>query len=373
MQLEAPEALYIHVPFCPSICPYCDFHKMRRNEALVQRYVTRLIEEAQGLYQRYPHKLKTIYWGGGTPGHLNDAELTRLFSALDSLWGLPSLELSFEADPLSFDRERLVFFKDLGISRLSIGLQSTQDEVLRFLGRGHSAKEGLDAARLALEAGFEVSVDIISSVPQQDIYQDIDAILELAPQHISSYSLSIEAHTPFALRQIVVDEEQDYEDYLALQESLARADYESYEISNYARPGHRSQHNQVYWRGDAYLALGPSASGFLCDDGQGPIRYKNPNIRFWLERQAPEIERIDHEAYLFECLMTGLRTVEGVELGGLERKLGFNPMDILQDKVDRYCQQGLLIYDKGYLSASFEGKLKLNGVLLGLLDALNNV
>ena len=150
-----PRSLYLHIPFCPKICPYCDFHKMRRDEGLVAAYLRRLEQEALTLYEEFPDTLDTIYLGGGTPSHLSDEELEKVVGIFQKTWGWPArLETTLEADPLTFDAARLQTFHELSFNRLSIGLQSTQDEVLKFLGRRHGGAEGLQAVEMVLEAGF---------------------------------------------------------------------------------------------------------------------------------------------------------------------------------------------------------------------------
>lgn len=154
---------YLHVPFCPSICPYCDFHKMLRHEGLVARYLDRLESEAAQVAELYGGAgLDTVYLGGGTPSHLTDPELERVFALLERHWGgVGALETTLEADPLTFDAQRLQRWRELGVDRLSIGLQSTDDDVLKYLGRLHDSRQGLDAVKVALDAGFRVNVDVM--------------------------------------------------------------------------------------------------------------------------------------------------------------------------------------------------------------------
>ena len=315
-------SLYLHVPFCPSICPYCDFHKMRKHEGLVARYLDRLEQEAEALAARHPGPLDTVYLGGGTPSHLTDGELARVFALLARSWGTPArLETTLEADPRTFDRERLARFRDHGVDRLSIGLQSTQDDVLRFLGRVHDGAEGLAAVRQALDAGFRVTVDVIMAVPGQDLEQDLRRVADLGVRHMSVYTLTVEPHTPFALRGVRVDPEVDADAFETAEAVLATYGLARYEVSNYAVPGEESRHNQAYWRGAWYLGLGPSASGHL-PDGPFGTRYRNPPIKDWLAGAAPERDPLTADDVVLERLMTGLRTRDGVDLAELERTTG---------------------------------------------------
>jgi putative oxygen-independent coproporphyrinogen III oxidase len=356
-------SLYLHVPFCPSICPYCDFHKMRRHEGLVARYLDRLEEEAAGLAARHPGPLDTVYLGGGTPSHLTDTELARVFALLERSWGTPArLETTLEADPRTFDRDRLARFRDLGVDRLSIGLQSTQDDVLRFLGRVHDGAEGLDAVRLALDAGFRVNVDVIMAVPGQDLEQDLRRVADLGVRHMSVYTLTIEPHTPFALRGVRVDPDVDADAFETAETVLARYGLERYEVSNYAVPGEESRHNQAYWRGAWYLGLGPSASGHLPEAPYG-TRYRNPTMRSWLAGAAPERDPLSAGDVVLERLMTGLRTRDGVDLVELEARTGVPVETVHSAWLDTALRHHLVTLDGAR-------RLRTTGAGLARLDAL---
>jgi putative oxygen-independent coproporphyrinogen III oxidase len=332
--LAPPRALYLHVPFCPQVCPYCDFHKMRRDAGLVAAYVERVVAEAAETAARWPGALDTVYVGGGTPSHLDDDELDAVLAAIARGWGgLGGLETTLEADPLTFDADRLARWRGAGVSRVSIGLQSTQDDVLRFLGRGHRGADALRALDDALAAGLAVSADVITAVPGQDAARDLAVVAASGVGHVSVYTLTVEAQTPFARRGVRVDEDRAADDYDLAEEVLAAYGFERYEVSNHARPGQRSRHNPVYWRGEACLALGPSAAGLLppaSDDPAGSrdpvgtvaVRTQNPPIKAWLRGDPPERTPVDGRAFVLEKLMTGLRTSDGVDLGELRRSTG---------------------------------------------------
>ncbi|MFA5549975.1 MAG: radical SAM family heme chaperone HemW [Trueperaceae bacterium] len=314
----------MHVPFCPSVCPYCDFHKMLRSEPLVARYLQRLGHEIGALAAAYPGELATVYFGGGTPSHLSDAELQRVFADLRRGWGaapLASAELTLEADPLTFDARRLELFADLGVTRLSIGLQSTQDPVLSFLGRVHDGREGLDAVRMALASGLRTNVDIIMAVPGQRLADDLRAVLDLGASHLSVYSLTIEPDTPFGRRGVRVDPEADADAFELAGAVIAEYGLRRYEVSNFALPGQESLHNLAYWRGRHYLAVGPGASAYL-PEGPFGTRVKNPPIKTWLLGAAAEREVLTADDVVLERLMTGLRTAEGVDLTRLAQVTG---------------------------------------------------
>lgn len=382
-------SLYLHVPFCPSICPYCDFHKMRRHEGLVARYLTRLEQEAEAAGARYPGPLDTVYLGGGTPSHLTDDELARVAAALRRGWGgagalgdtghersrdapeggLARHEATLEADPLTFDFARLERFQRLGFDRLSIGLQSTQDDVLRFLGRVHDGDQGLTAVRMALAAGFRVAVDVIMAVPGQDLARDLRRVADLGVRHVSVYTLTVEPHTPFALRGVRVDPEVDADAFDLAKVVLQEYGLRRYEVSNYAVPGEESRHNAVYWRGGAYLGLGPSASSYL-PEGPFGTRLRNAPIKGWLAGEAPEREVLSASDVVLERLMTGLRTLGGVDLAELQARTGVRVEDVHAGWLANGVRHGLLRLDaERRLRTTEDGLARLDALLRAFVRA----
>lgn len=342
---------------------------MRRQEGLVAAYLRRLAQEAAASYEAFPGPLDTIYLGGGTPSHLTDAELEAVVAIFARTWGWPGrCETTLEADPLTFDAARLKTLKTLGFSRLSIGVQSSQDEVLRFLGRQHRGREGLAAVSLALVAGFAVSADLITAVPGQDVQRDLHALAQTGVPHLSVYSLTVEPYTPFALRGIRVDPDQDADAYLLAQELLPEYGLLRYEVSNHAQPGFESRHNQVYWHGDYFLGLGPSAASFL-PRGAGEMgeRRINPPIKGWLRSDPPEVVPIDGRRYVEDVLMTGLRTLRGVDLAVLSARSGLDVEALLQDWLARYSQVGWLRRQGSVLQATPAGLIRLNRLVQELL------
>lgn len=366
-----PRALYIHVPFCPKVCPYCDFHKMRRHEGLVSSYLVQLRAELLALYERYPTPLETVYLGGGTPSHLSDAELASIFEVLGVTWGLTAdMEITLEADPLTFDNARLEVFKRLGINRLSIGLQSTDDKTLRFLGRLHSGKEGLQAVELALTAGFKVSADLMTAIPEQNTARDLHTLAQTHVPHISVYTLTIEPFTPFARRGVTISEDKDVRDYALTQEVLEGYGYVRYEVSSHARPGFESRHNQVYWHGNPFLQAGPSAAGFIAQHSEGfGVRLTNPPIKDWLTDTSPTAEVVTAESYVLDVLMTGLRTLKGVNTATLKDRTGIQVTEQFAAVIRPLVQAGLLEQSGSTLRATEAGLLKLNAILRQLFRA----
>lgn len=359
-----PHSLYLHVPFCPKICPYCDFHKMRRNEGLVAAYLKRLHEEAETLHAEFPSELETLYFGGGTPSHLTDDELALVVEMLQQTWGFPgSKETTLEADPLTFDRARLETFRALGFDRLSIGMQSTQDDVLKFLGRQHNGREGLNAVEMALEAGFTVSADIITAVPGQDAAKDLHALAQTGVPHISVYNLTVEPNTPFARRGVRVDEDKEADDYVLTNEILSSYGLERYEVSSHARPGFEAVHNRVYWQGEHFLALGPAAASFVPAEGLLGERRTNPVIRDWLRGETPEVTVVGPLEYVQDVLMTGLRTMCGVDVAELSERSGIDVLGNFANELSKSIGAGLLEHEGEFLRVTPKGLTQLNRVV----------
>lgn len=357
----------MHVPFCPSVCPYCDFHKMLRNETLVARYMDRLEQDIDQLAARYPGRLDTIYLGGGTPSHLTDQELGRLFAALRRNWAAnqPTLalqEVTLEADPLTFGQKRLEFFEKLGVTRLSIGLQSTQDEVLTYLGRVHGSAAGIDAVRMALASSMRVNVDVIMAVPGQRLEDDLRRVLDLGTSHLSVYSLTIEPGTPFGMRGLAIDPEADADAFELAGAVVSEYGLARYEVSNFARPGHESQHNLTYWRGRHYLAVGPGASAYL-PEGPFGTRHKNAPIKTWLLGAPPEVEVLSADDVMLERLMTGLRTTEGVDLTELERRTKASLAGVAPLWLKDALRHDLLTLKGNVLRATPKGLERLDALL----------
>ncbi|HEX7038964.1 MAG TPA: radical SAM family heme chaperone HemW [Trueperaceae bacterium] len=356
-------SLYVHVPFCPSVCPYCDFHKMLRHEGLAARYVARLEAELAELAAEHGGPLDTLYLGGGTPSHLRDDELERVFAALRAFGGPGRRETTLEADPLTFDAERLASFGALGVTRLSIGLQSTQDRVLSFLGRLHDGAQGLAAVETALASGLRVNVDVMAAIAGQDLELDLSRVVGAGAKHVSVYSLTVEPHTPFALRGVTVDEEVDAAAFELAAAVLSRAGLRRYEVSNHAVPGEESLHNLVYWRGGHYLGAGPSAASHLPGgDGFG-VRLRNPPLKGWLAGEPPETEVLTADDVVLERLMTGLRTLEGVDLAALESFTGYAVESGAARWLEDCLSHGLLALEGRRLAATPAGLVRLDAVL----------
>lgn len=343
------QGLYVHVPFCPTICPYCDFHVVRRHGGVVGAYLARLAEEAQLYFARWAQTPHTLYFGGGTPSFLRNRELEQLFAAIP--WDISKAEVTMEANPGTLNTERLQLLRDLGVDRLSIGVQSFQDSVLKTLGRAHGRKGALRAVEMSLEAGFRTSVDLILGLPEQDLEADLREAAALGVGHVSAYTLQIEPGTPFWARGIQPDPDLEATALERAEHILGEAGFSRYEVSNFARPGQESHHNLLYWKLAFWGALGPSAVGHLepafapslpLGEDVYAIRKNNPPLPRWLQGEKPTIEAIDPLEHAKESLMLSLRLHEGVDVGTLEQRTGLDLWGSLESVIAQMVLEDVL-------------------------------
>jgi oxygen-independent coproporphyrinogen-3 oxidase len=354
--------LYLHVPFCAAICPYCDFAVARGDDRAHERFTAALITEARGAATAFAGPFDTIYLGGGTPSSLAAARLDSMLRAVrNELEIAPGAFTIVEANPEDVTAETVASWRELDVDGLSLGVQSFDPRLLRFLGRGHSGEEARRAVELALDAGFRwVSLDLIYGAPAPTgdplatALADVSAAVALEPHHVSCYQLTVHEGTPFGaarargrLREFGDDAQATL--FLAVHEALEAAGYPAYEVSNFARSvEHRSPHNTKYWRHTPYLGLGPSAHSF---DGAG----RWWNLREWKEwAQVVEdgglpragSETLSAAQLALEALLLGLRTADGV---ALERFASRHRVDLLErnrEMIARAVEEGLLtLYD----------------------------
>jgi oxygen-independent coproporphyrinogen-3 oxidase len=331
--------LYVHVPFCASKCPYCDFNSQVMAEPPWDGWGAAVISEMRARVQLFAGQpLSSLYFGGGTPSLAPVEVVARVVEAARALadWS-PDAEVTLEANPADLGRrdcERLI---SLGINRLSLGWQSTHDELLQRLGRRHSREQASDALVAARRAGFDnVSIDLMFAVPGQslgDLEADLTALEEAAPEHVSIYALTWHEGTPFESRRcagelVPVSEDLEVEMMARIDERLCAAGFEHYEVSNYARPGRRARHNSLYWSGAAYLGVGPGAHSFVREEWRRGWRWESirdpqAHMRAWSEEReaglprandVESIEELTPRQLMAERMMLGLRTSDGIEL-----------------------------------------------------------
>lgn len=362
--------LYVHVPFCPSICPYCDFHVLTRQAGMVEAYLARLEGQAAELAARYRVDLDTVYLGGGTPSFLRDHELTALTDSVRRHLGWGHLENTLEVNPGTVNPARAAHWRGLGFDRASVGVQSLDDATLRFLGRRHSAQQAREAVRELRAEGFRVSGDLITAVPGQPLEADIAGLVGLGVEHVSAYTLTIEPGTEFARRGVTVDEDDERRGFTRTAELLSEQGFSRYELSNHARPGAESRHNLAYWQGRFYLGLGPGAAGHYPTTRPGLLaeRRTNPPLHRWLTGEEGEAEPIDAQEYLTDALFMGLRLAEGLDLEALSRRSGLNVQARYREVIAEQQRRGLLTLEGPVLRATPQGQWVLNRVVAAFLE-----
>lgn len=312
--------VYVHVPWCRVRCPYCAFAVDTRREPDEAGWVAGVLRDWAREAPFFVGAPTTLAFGGGTPSRADPASLAAVVRAV-----APSGEVSMEANPEDVTPERLAAWRGLGVTRLSLGVQTFSPALAPRLGRAHSARQAVAALGEAIAAGFRsVSADLIFGQAGQEvaaILDDVEAAVAAGVGHVSLYALTIEEGTPFAARAgMAVDEDRWVELQEAAVRRLGALGFEQYEVSNFARLGHRSQHNEHYWRARSWAGLGPSAHGWRPDG----TRTANPSgFGEWSEGQPPECERPTPQALLFELVWSTLRHVEGVDGPELAARTGF--------------------------------------------------
>ncbi len=372
---EPLAGLYLHIPFCSAICPYCDFAVLVGGHERQQRFVESLLSEVALYGDAELGLVDTIYLGGGTPSMLSPDDLARIFETLRQTFNTtPDVRITLEANPEDVTTASLAAWRGLGIATLSLGIQSFHPDELRFLGRRHTAEDARRSVELAMAAGFDsVSVDLIFGLPDQDIDTlrlNLDQAAALAPDHISSYELEIHPRTTFGKLQArgefrELGNTQQAELFLLTHRALAEAGYPAYEVSNFARhPRHQSRHNQKYWRHVPYLGLGPSAHSF-----DGLQRWWNERHLATWQRKTREGQRpvagretLSAQDLALETLMLSLRTTAGLDLRRFEERFGFELVTHNRALVEQLDQDGLLRLSDNHLSPTLEGFAVADGL-----------
>ncbi|MDE6342311.1 MAG: radical SAM family heme chaperone HemW [Muribaculaceae bacterium] len=385
MNSECPDSggLYIHIAYCRRKCIYCDFFSAGERVADWHRYVDALIAELTHRKNELPCPLLTVYVGGGTPSLMPAEEFQRLADALRPYSGSVT-EFTIEVNPDDVCEEKLMVWKDAGVNRLSIGIQTFDDTLLKTIGRRHDGEVARRALKLARQYFDNLSVDLMYGLPGQttDIFKkDLEETMKIRPEHISAYSLMFEPGTALTLlrdkgKVQEVDDRMAEEMYLMLVRELTRMGYEHYEISNFALPGRRSRHNSSYWRQKPYLGIGPSAHSY---DGERTRKANRADLRGYLDCMAPlsvgsdlSIEDITDREYLSdeelreEYLLTRLRTREGVDLLDFKRRFGEPEYRRLLSRADRWIKDGSVTIDETHLALTENSILISDSIIIDL-------
>lgn len=352
MQNKEELSLYIHIPFCVRKCGYCDFLSAPADEKARDRYVQALlmeIERYQGT-ETADRKIKTLYIGGGTPSILSVDQLDCIMQKIKYTFNFcDDIEASMEMNPGTASKEKCRALYQMGINRLSIGLQSTNDMELKTLGRIHSYEDFINTYTWCREAGFQnINVDLMAALPYQIVESyttGLRKIIRLAPEHISAYSLILEEGTPFYQKYNsgcypLPDEEQERLMYRETEQILAQAGYERYEISNYAKKGYACRHNLVYWQGGDYLGLGLGSSSYM--DG---VRFHNTtDFNTYVNQGAyvEDREELSVQEKMEEFMFLGLRVIAGVSGTEFEKRFGKTMEDVYGDVLRKHEEEGLL-------------------------------
>ena len=345
-----PLELYVHIPFCVRKCQYCDFLSGPSDEETKDRYIEALLKEIRAAEHTEDYEIVSVFIGGGTPSALKAEAIASIMRTLqEQFFFCEDAEVTIEANPGTVDPEKLTIYRNVGINRLSLGLQSTDAEELKLLGRIHSYEEFLKSYEWARKAGFSnINIDLMFAIPgqtgeawRQHLYQ----VAELNPEHISAYSLIIEEGTPFAEQNLdLPDEDTEYQMYEDTAEILERYGYRQYEISNYAKQGYMCRHNAGYWQRLEYLGFGLGASSLY-----GGMRFSNTHQmqEYLKESRNPDQIRKDvtvlsRNEQIEEFMFLGLRMTEGISEKKFEENFDVRLMDIYGDILQKYEETGFM-------------------------------
>lgn len=382
---QAAFSLYVHIPYCVSKCPYCDFNSHVVANIPEQEYAGMLIKELE-FYARFDdwrgRSLKSIFFGGGTPSTFQPRSIGRILEKSEALFSFEKdVEVTLEANPGTVDSANFSGYRSGGVNRISIGSQSFQPHLLKFLGRVHSADETREALRVVRQAGFEnFSMDLIYACPNQslsDLRMDLNEALNFHPPHLSAYNLTIEEGTPFHREYQAgnirsLPEEIEISMAELIEESLSKAGLERYEISNYARAGFHSRHNVNYWQGGDYLGIGAGAHSYrqIQDGGALGRRWQNEkNPGGYMEKVQKEggavvaREQGDLAKAVAEFMFLGLRMIRGISVEEFTRRFGKDPAEFYPQIRD-WLEDGLMERNKARLRLTRRGLLVANSIFV---------
>ena len=364
-----PKSLYIHIPFCSSMCDYCDFTKLQYFSFLADSYITSLIKEIKSY--DIPKDLKTIYIGGGTPSVLSLEQLERILSTVDE-YSKKVEEFTIEVNPESIDIDKLKLFKKHRVNRISMGVESTNDQILNSINRKHTFDDVKKAVFLIRNEGFtNLSLDLILGLPNVTdslLENDIKNIISLNPDNVSCYSLTVHENTKFYIKGIKAPEDDTLRNmYDLVHYHLSKNGYEHYEISSWGKNKKYGKHNFTYWRNERYFGVGLGASGYVNN-----IRYKNTrNLNKYnkMENIIDEKEVVAKKDEIIYEIMLRLRTFEGIDLAQFEQKFGFNLYQNKEKIIQKLIKNGLLLLDeeKKILVATYEGMMVLDQIILDII------
>jgi len=389
-------ALYIHIPFCETKCPYCDFNTYSQIEPLMSGYVVALIREIElwGDLLNHP-TVRTVFFGGGTPSYLPSQDISQIMQSANSAFKIETeAEVTLESNPGDFTSDKLTKYLESGINRLSIGVQTFDDQLLGVLGRRHTAQDAMDAYRMARDAGFDnISIDLMYGLPDQTLEgwkSTLKKALELQPPHISMYCLTLEEGTPLEAwvrlgKMSDPDPDLAADMYEATKDTMRDAGYRHYEISNWALEGLESRHNLIYWRTEPYIGVGPGAHSYLGDTrfanlkqpreyisrltnaagGKSDLDNANLDDLKMIIDLVPIVdttEHIDRRLAMAETLMMGLRLDDGISIPDFNARFNQTPTEAYESIIADLTNLGLLKTSNDRLLLTPRGRILGNEV-----------
>lgn len=360
--------LYVHIPFCERKCNYCDFYSLVKTSELENRYIDALIHEIKSYKDKCrEYEVDTVFIGGGTPSYLKPENIKLIMQEINNTFLISNdCEITIEANPNSIDKDKVLQYKSCGINRISLGIQSLDDNILKSIGRLHDSEEALKAIRDIKEAGISnINADIMFGIPSQsveNIINSLSKIIEEDVKHISFYSLKLEEGTPmFSMEEKglikTLDDDIEREMYYAGRECMEISGYMQYEISNFSKENYECKHNIKYWTGGEYIGFGPFSHSCFEDK-----RYNNiSNINIYCENiNNPQIYRqlnevLNKESKIFEYIMLGLRMNKGISIDDFNKKFETNFLEIYKNQIDKLLNNNLIILDKSTVKLSKRG------------------
>ena len=365
--------LYIHIPLCLRKCAYCNFVSYPGRLDDIDRYIDALIGEAR-LYEELLQSriIDSVFIGGGTPSLLSSAQTEKLIAPLQSISAWENAEITMEANPETLNEEKLSAYSELGINRLSIGLQTHENAILNDIGRGHSWETFLHAYDLASHHFSNINVDIMFGLPGQTVKsfaETLKRLIELSPTHLSAYALKLETDTPLAKRYEGADEDIDREMYHLAVDMLNQAGYTHYETSNFAKPGYECRHNLKYWTCEEYLGLGIAAYSYLKEGGGrrfGNTSAFDDYFRYISARKHPTCEDdwLTQNDQIIEYIMLRLRLNNGIDFDDYRRRFSGDLINDFADAVEFAQNAGLIIADDKGIRPTLKG-FDLQNALIG--------
>lgn len=345
--------IYVHIPFCKRKCEYCDFISYSNKNSKIEEYIEAVKKEIE--LQKIKSEVTTIYIGGGTPSYIDSKYIKEIMTEIQKKNVSKDAEITIEVNPGTVTLEKLKDYKDVGINRLSIGLQSAQDELLKQIGRIHNFEQFLETYKMARKVGFKnINVDLMLGLPDQrikDLKDSLEKIIELQPEHISVYSLIVEDGTPIANKLEsgeleLPDEDLERNMYWYVKNTLELNGYKHYEISNFAKQGYESKHNMNCWNQKEYIGIGIAAHSY-----RDITRYSNTenlgeyirnvkNEKFERNRIIHEIQKEDDTKK--EYMLLGLRQIDGVKISKFKEKFGDNPIYLFRNELKKLSDENLI-------------------------------